>query len=62
MRVECIKCRKRDTIVKKISEQEKRRILCPEYRVEKKKSSRTGEKWCTPQREKHSKVVHGQKL
>jgi len=37
MRVECIKYRKRDTIVKKISEQEKRRILCPEYRVEKKK-------------------------
>ena len=37
MRVECIKCRKRDTIVKKISEQEKRRILCLEYRVEKKK-------------------------
>jgi len=37
MRVECIKYRKRDTIVKKISEQEKRRILCLEYRVEKKK-------------------------
>jgi len=36
-RVECIKYGRRDAIVRKVSEQERRRILCPEYRVGRKK-------------------------
>ena len=36
-RVECVKYRRRDAIMRKVSEQEKRGILCPEYRVERKR-------------------------
>jgi len=32
-RVECVKCRRRDVIMRKVSEQERRGILCPEYRI-----------------------------
>jgi len=35
-RVECIRCRRRDAIMRKVSKQERRGILCPEYRVERK--------------------------
>ena len=37
MKVEYIKCGKRDVIVRKVLEQERRRILCPEYRIERKR-------------------------
>jgi len=37
MRVECVKCRRRDTIVRKVSEWKRRRILCPECRVGRKR-------------------------
>jgi len=37
MRVECVKYRRRDTIVRKVSEWEKRKILYPEYRVGRKR-------------------------
>ena len=37
MRVEYIKYERKDVIIRKMSEQEKRKILCPEYRVERKK-------------------------
>ena len=37
MRVEYIKYERKDVIIRKMSEQEKRKILCPECRVERKK-------------------------
>ena len=37
MRVECIKCGRRDIIVRKISEWKRRKILCLECRVERKR-------------------------
>jgi len=37
MRVEYIKCERRDAIVKKVLEWEKRRILCPECGIERKR-------------------------
>jgi len=39
-RVEYVKCRRRDVIIRKISEQERRGILCPECRI-----GRKGEWW-----------------
>jgi len=36
-RVKCVKCERRDAIVRKVLEQEKRRILCSEYRVGRKR-------------------------
>ena len=36
-RVECVKCRRRDTIVRKVSEQERKKILYPECRVGRKR-------------------------
>ena len=36
-RVECVKYGRKDAIVKKVSEWERRRILCLEYRVERKR-------------------------
>ena len=36
-RVECIKCERRDAIIKKVLEQERKEILCPECRVERKR-------------------------
>jgi len=36
-KVRCMKCKRKDTVVgKKISKDEKGRILCPEYRIGKK--------------------------
>ena len=43
IRVECVKCGRRDTIVRKVSEWERRKILCPEYRVERKKEQQNWE-------------------
>ena len=37
MRVQCIKCRRRDAIGERVFEQERREILCPECRTGKKK-------------------------
>jgi len=37
MRVECVKYRRRDTIVRKVSEWEKKKILYLEYRVGRKR-------------------------
>jgi len=37
IKVECIKCRRRDAIIKKVLEWKEKGILCPEYRVEKKR-------------------------
>ena len=37
IRVECIKCRRRDVIMRKVSEQERKEILCLECRIERKK-------------------------
>jgi len=37
IRVECVKYRRRDAIVKKVSEWEKRKILCLECRVGRKR-------------------------
>jgi len=37
IRVKCIKCGRRDAIVRKVSEWERRRILCPECRVGRKR-------------------------
>jgi len=36
-RVQCIGCGRKNTIVRKVLEQKRRRILCPEYRVERKR-------------------------
>jgi len=36
-RVQCVEYRRRDAIEGKVLEQERREILCPEYRTEKKK-------------------------
>jgi len=36
-RVQCVKYRRKDTIRRKVLEQERRKILCPECRIEKKK-------------------------
>ena len=36
-RVKCIKCKRKDTIVRKVSKWERRKILCPEYRVSRKR-------------------------
>jgi len=36
-RVQYIECGRKDAIVKKVLEWERRRILCPEYRIERKK-------------------------
>jgi len=37
-KVKCVKCRRKDTVVgEKISKEEKKKILCPEYRTEKRK-------------------------
>jgi len=36
-RVQCVEYRRRDAIEEKVLEQERREILCPEYRTEKKK-------------------------
>ena len=36
-RVECVKYRKRDAIMQKVLEQERKGILCPEYRIERKR-------------------------
>jgi len=38
MRVQCIEYRRRDTIGERIIEQERRKILCSEYRIGQKKS------------------------
>ena len=43
IRVECVKCGRRDTIVRKMSEWERRKILRPEYRVERKKEQQNWE-------------------
>ena len=40
MKVKCIDCGRRDTIVRKVLEWERKKILCLEYRVERK-----GEWW-----------------
>ena len=37
IKVECVKCKRRDAIVRKVLEWERRKILCPEYRVERKR-------------------------
>ena len=37
-RVECVKCRRRDVIMRKVSEQERRKILCPEYKIGRKEN------------------------
>jgi len=37
MRVECVKYKRRDTIMRKVLEQERREILCPECRVGRKR-------------------------
>jgi len=36
-RVECVKCGKRNVIMRKVSEQERREILCPKCRVKRKR-------------------------
>jgi len=36
-RVQCIECRRKDTIVRKVSEWERRGILCPECRIGRKR-------------------------
>ena len=36
-RVQCVKCKRKDTIGKKVIGEERREILCPEYRTGKKK-------------------------
>jgi len=35
--VEYVKCGRRDAIMRKVSKWERRKILCPEYRVERKR-------------------------
>jgi len=37
MRVEYIKCERRNAIVRKVSEWKRRKILCPECRVKRKR-------------------------
>ena len=37
IRVEYVECRRRDAIMRKVSEWKRRRILCPEYRVGRKR-------------------------
>jgi len=37
IKVKCVKCKRRDAIVRKVLEWERRKILCPEYRVERKR-------------------------
>jgi len=44
MRVEYVKYGRRDAIVRKVLEWERRKILCPEYRVGRKESGRTRKK------------------
>jgi len=36
-RVQCMECGRRDVIGRRVSEQERKKILCPEYRTGKKK-------------------------
>ena len=36
-RVECVKCGRRDTIVRKVLEWKRRKILCPECRIGRKR-------------------------
>ena len=36
-RVQCVKCKRKDVIGKKVIGEERREILCPEYRTGKKK-------------------------
>ena len=36
-RVKCVKCERRDTIIRKISKQKRREILCPKCRIDKKR-------------------------
>ena len=36
-RVECVKYGRRDVIMRKVSEQERRGILCPEYKIGRKR-------------------------
>ena len=52
IRVECVKCGRRDTIVRKVSEWERRKILCPEYRVERKKEQQNWEEVVYPIKKK----------
>ena len=37
MRVEYVKCERRDAIVRKVPEQKRRKILCPECKVKRKR-------------------------
>ena len=37
IRVQCVKCGRKDAIGRKVLEQERRKILCPEYRTGRKK-------------------------
>ena len=52
IRVECVKCGRRDTIVRKVSEWERRKILRPEYRVERKKEQQNWEEVVYPIKKK----------
>jgi len=36
-RVQCMECRRKDAIGKRVLEQKRKKILCPEYRTGKKK-------------------------
>jgi len=36
-RVECVKYGRRDVIMRKVSEQERRGVLCPEYKIGRKR-------------------------
>ena len=55
-RVQYVKCRRKNTIIRKVTEQKRRRILCLKYKVEKKKNGETRREVVYPIEEKVQQI------